>query len=348
MAIENDLLLRTLRGERVQRPPVWAMRQAGRILPGYQKLRAKAGSFKKLVKRPEWIAEATLEPVEVLGVDAAIIFSDILVVPEAMGMDYEIIEKKGPLFKKRVESVGQVEELLDDERIVGHLDYVFDSIAKTKKMIDSRVPLIGFAGAPWTIFAYMVEGGGSKTFSTAKKMLYQQPELAKQLLNKITNSTIHYLQAKIGAGVNVVQLFDSWAGMLDSKTYAEFAWPFAKKILEAIDSVPTIFFPKGAWFAFDQIGRTDAMDCVGIDWSTHPSFARGHFHEKIILQGNLDPCQLYASKQAIENATIHMLNSFGTKHVANLGHGVYPDTDVEKVKCFIDSVKKYRYSDQLV
>ncbi len=344
MAIENDLLLRTLKNKSVERPPVWLMRQAGRILPNYRTIREKAGSFKKLVTNPEWIAEVTVEPVDVLGVDAAIIFSDILVVPEAMGLKYEIIENKGPLFEQRVENAGHIADLIDDERVVGNLDYVFDSIAKTKRALNDQVPLIGFAGAPWTIFAYMVEGSGSKTFSTAKKMLYKQPETAKSLLQKITNATIHYLKAKIGAGVNVLQLFDSWAGMLDQKTYAEFGWPYAKSVLQAINEVPTIFFPKGAWFVFSEFADSMVFDCLGIDWNTSPQFARRIMGDDIILQGNLDPCQLYAGKEEIIAATLNMLRSFGRHHIANLGHGVYPDTDVEKVKCFIDAVKEFSYS----
>tara|TARA_Y100000385_G_C13102122_1_gene645227 strand:+ start:2977 stop:4008 length:1032 start_codon:yes stop_codon:yes gene_type:complete len=341
--IQNDLLLKTLAGDTVERPPVWMMRQAGRILPNYRKIRAKAGSFKNLVTQPDWIAEATVEPVDVLGVDAAIIFSDILVIPEAMGLDYEIIEKKGPLFNDKIRSQRDIDQLIEGDVIPSRLPYVFESIKRTKTILNDRVPLIGFAGAPWTIFAYMVEGSGSKTFSEAKKMIYKEPHLAHQLLSKITSSTIFYLKEKIASGVNVIKLFDSWSGLLNSEIYNEFAWPYAERILTAIDEVPTIFFPKGGWFSYDKFGSSDVFDCLGVGWSTDPKFARQKMGSNRILQGNLDPCRLYDSKQNIEVATSKMLDSFGRNHIANLGHGVYPDTSVENVKCFIDSVKSYRY-----
>ena len=343
MRIKNDLILRTLRKENVERPPVWAMRQAGRILPHYRSIRAKAGSFKKLVTNPEWIAEASIEPVEVLDVDAAIIFSDILVIPEAMGLDYEIIEKKGPLFKDRIRTIDQIEKLAQGRDIPERLSYVFESIKLTKKALEDRVPLIGFAGAPWTIFAYMVEGSGSKTFSNAKKMIYKEPEMSHQLLEKITTSTIHYLKEKIKSGVNIIQLFDSWSGLLDSHIYNHFAWPYAQKILGSIKETPTIFFPKGGWFSFDTFGDSRDFDCLGIDWSTHPDYAREKMGDDITLQGNMDPCQLYASSVDIRKATIKMLSIFGRNHIANLGHGVYPDTKIENIKCFIDTVKEFDY-----
>ena len=342
--IQNDLLLRTLAGEKVERPPVWMMRQAGRILPNYRKIRAKAGSFKNLVTQPDWIAEATIEPIDVLNVDAAILFSDILVIPEAMGLDYEIIEKKGPIFNKKIMTQNDIIALREGSDIPDRLNYVFESIKKSKSAIDNRVPLIGFAGAPWTIFAYMVEGSGSKTFSQAKKMIYQEPKLAHELLSKITSSTIYYLKEKVNCGVNAIQLFDSWSGLLNEKIYNEFAWPYAEQILKSIDNVPKIFFPKGAWFSHDIIGNSSSFDCLGVDWSTSPSFVRSKVGPDRLLQGNLDPCQLYAPEEEIERATINMINAFGKKHIANLGHGVYPDTPVSKVKCFIDTVKSYQYN----
>jgi uroporphyrinogen decarboxylase len=342
--IQNDLLLRVLSGEEVERPPVWMMRQAGRILPNYRKIRAKAGSFKNLVTQPDWIAEATVEPVDTLGVDAAIIFSDILVIPEAMGLDYEIIEKKGPLFERKIQTEKDVLSLEEGEVIPGKLDYVFNSIKKTKEILDDKVPLIGFAGAPWTIFAYMVEGSGSKTFSQAKKMIYQNPELAHQLLSKITSSTIFYLKEKIKSGVNAIQLFDSWSGLLNQEIYNQFAWPYAEKILASIDEVPTIFFPKGAWYSLQDFRDSKSFDCLGIDWNTSPQFAREKVGPDMILQGNLDPCRLYDSTENIEQATKRMLYEFGSKHIANLGHGVYPDTSVDHVKSFINTVKSYRYN----
>jgi len=342
--LKNDLLLRTLRGEAVERPPVWMMRQAGRILPNYRKIRAQAGSFKNLVTQPDWIAEATVEPVDVLGVDAAIIFSDILVIPEAMGLDYEIIEKKGPQFDRKIRTESDISDLDEGEIVIERLPYVFESIKRTKEILDSRVPLIGFAGAPWTIFAYMIEGSGSKTFSEAKKMLYQNPDIAHQLLSKITNSTIHYLKEKIRNGVDVIQLFDSWAGLLNAEMYDRFAWPYAEKILSAIDEVPTIFFPKGAWFSYDTFAKSDSFDCLGVGWSSPVKHVREQMGADRLLQGNLDPCHLYSTPESIERSTTKMIESYGRKHVVNLGHGVYPDTQVDHVKAFINAVKNYRYS----
>ncbi|MEE9371774.1 MAG: uroporphyrinogen decarboxylase [Saprospiraceae bacterium] len=341
--IQNDLLLRTLKGEKVERPPVWVMRQAGRILPNYRKIRAKAGSFKKLVTQPDWIAEATVEPVDILGVDAAIIFSDILVVPEAMGLNYEIIEKKGPQFDKKIKSQSDIDILKEGDAIPERLEYVFDSIKKTKEVLNGTVPLIGFAGAPWTIFAYMIEGSGSKTFSEAKKMIYQEPKLAHNLMSKITSSTIHYLKQKVNSGIDVIQLFDSWSGLLDAKIYREFAWPYAEAILREFPDVPTIFFPKGAWFSYDDFSNSQAFDCLGLGWSTDATYARTKMGKNRLLQGNLDPCQLYASEEEIVIATEKMINSFGRNYIANLGHGVYPDTSVDKVKSFIRTVKNYTY-----
>ena len=219
--LENDLLLRAARGEEVERAPVWLMRQAGRVLPEYRATRARAKNFVEFVKNPELACEVTLQPVDILGVDAAIIFSDILVIPEAMGLPYQMIEAKGPWFEKTVKSLQDVEQLRVADP--SDLSYVTDALRLTKTALANRVPLIGFAGAPWTIFAYMIEGSGSKTFSKAKQFLYTQPEAAHALLEKITQSTIAYLQAQVEAGADLVQLFDSWAGVLSEKMYYEFA-----------------------------------------------------------------------------------------------------------------------------
>src|SRR4051812_2434457 len=221
MTLKNDLILRAARGEKVERTPVWLMRQAGRILPEYREVRAKMGGFKELVETPEFACEVTIQPVDILGVDAAIIFSDILVIPEAMGLPYQMIEAKGPWFEKTIKTANDIEQL----RIAQpeDLHYVMDALKLTKKGLDGRVPLIGFAGAPWTIFAYMIEGSGSKTFSKAKKFLYTEPALSHKLLQKITDSTINYLKGQIAAGADMLQLFDSWAGVLSPEQYNEFA-----------------------------------------------------------------------------------------------------------------------------
>lgn len=339
--IQNDLLLRTaLQENTLTQTPIWLMRQAGRILPEYRKVRSSVKDFKELVKTPSLAAEVTIQPVDILGVDAAIIFSDILVIPEAMGLNYEMEEKKGPVFPKRIESAADLNLLRVSE--ASDLQYVFDAIKITKRELNGRVPLIGFAGAPWTIFSYMVEGGGSKTFSRAKKLLYTQPEFAHQVLEMITRSTINYLKGQIAAGADIIQIFDSWAGILGPDQYREFSLQYISAICNAIHEVPKIVFAKGAFFAQAQM---NALNCqvVGLDWNMDIKESRNLMPDKV-LQGNLDPCSLYGSYADIKKATHTMLSQFEPgKHIANLGHGLYPDTEVDKVKCYIDTVKNYRY-----
>lgn len=341
MTLQNDLLLRVARKLAADRTPVWLMRQAGRILPEYRRVREAAKDFKTLVKTPELAAEVTIQPVDILGVDAAIIFSDILVIPEAMGLNYEMEERKGPVFPKKISAVADLKSLHVAEP--EELSYVTEAIRLTKRQLNGRVPLIGFAGAPWTIFSYMVEGSGSKTFSAAKKLLYTQPAFAHQLLEMITQSTIRYLKAQIEAGADIIQIFDSWAGILSPEQYNEFALPYISKICDAIDQVPKIVFAKGAFFARANMNSV-ACDVVGLDWNMEISESRKLLPDKV-LQGNLDPCALYGSFDDIRRETKKMLNAFGpSRHIANLGHGLYPDTEVDKVKCFIDTVKAHSQS----
>lgn len=342
MKLQNDLFLRTAKGEITERTPVWLMRQAGRILPEYRAVRKQAGDFITLAKTPEMAAEVTIQPVDILGVDAAIIFSDILVIPEAMGLPYEMVEKKGPLFPKVVQSKQDIDNLkiADPETDLG---YVLEAIDIVKRELNGRVPLIGFAGAPFTILCYMVEGQGSKTFSKAKKMLYTQPALAHTLLQKITDSTISYLKAQINHGADLVQVFDSWAGILSPQQYKTFSLPYIKQICDAITETPVTVFAKGAYFARKDIGKLECQ-VVGLDWNMDIRESRRMIKNKT-LQGNLDPCVLYGSNRSIESHTKKMLKSFGSQyHIANLGHGVYPDTDPDKVKCFIETVKAYQHS----
>lgn len=342
MAIKNDLFLRAARGEKTERTPVWLMRQAGRILPEYRAVRAKMGGFKELVETPEFACEVTIQPVDILEVDAAIIFSDILVVPEAMGLTYEMIEKRGPLFPQTVKNKKDVDALRVADPYES-LNYVLEAIKLTKKTLADRVPLIGFAGAPWTIFAYMVEGSGSKTFSQAKKMLYTNPELSHVLLSKITETTINYLKAQILSGADLVQVFDSWAGILSPSQYKEFALPYIQQICDAIEEVPVTVFAKGAFFARKDIAQL-SCNVVGLDWNMDIKESRALIGNEKVLQGNLDPCVLYGDFKTIEKETKKMLNDFGaTKHIANLGHGVYPDIKPDAVKCFIETVKSHNY-----
>ena len=344
MRLENDLLLRVARGESVERPPVWLMRQAGRILPEYRALRAKLSGFKELVETPHLAAEVTLQPVDILGVDAAIIFSDILVIPEAMGLRYEMVEKKGPSFPRTIQSRADVDALISGERAAGELTYVYEALEHTKRLLAGRIPLIGFAGAPWTILAYMVEGGGSKTFSKARRMLYREPALAHALLEKITTTTIAYLKQKVKHGADLIQLFDSWAGILTPALYREFAIPYLRRITEALraDGTPVTIFAKDAGFALPDIAELPCQ-VIGLDWTQNPAEVRGLIGSNQALQGNLDPCQLYAPGEQVAAATRQMLDGFGPRHIANLGHGVYPDTPLEGVRAFIGAVQAYRY-----
>jgi uroporphyrinogen decarboxylase len=341
MNLQNDLFLRAARGEQIERYPVWLMRQAGRILPEYRAVRAKLSGFKELVETPEFASEVTIQPVDLLGVDAAIIFSDILVVPEAMGLTYEMIEQKGPWFERTIRTREQLSFIDRNIDVQDRLSYVMEAIRLTKRDLAGRVPLIGFAGAPWTILCYMVEGKGSKTFSESRKMLYTQPDLAHELLQEITNVTIAYLKAQIEAGADALQLFDSWAGILGDDQYEEFGIKYIRQITEAISNVPFTVFSKGAISSLPSLA-TLPCTTLGLDWNMSVDVARTLVQETKTLQGNLDPCVLYGSNDLIEKETRKLLKSFKSqRHIVNLGHGVYPDIDPEKVKVFINTVKSY-------
>lgn len=342
--LKNDLILRAARGEYIERTPVWLMRQAGRILPEYRAVRNKLSGFKELVTTPTLAAEVTVQPVDILKVDAAIIFSDILVVPEALGLDYEMVEKKGPVFPKIIKEEKDI-DALNTESPEERLRYVTEAIRMTKRELADRVPLIGFAGAPFTIMAYMTEGSGSKTFSKARKMMYQRPDLAHKLLQKITDLTIAYLKAQVRAGADLIQVFDSWAGILPPAQYSEFSMPYLKQIADAINEVPLTLFAKGAYFAYEELA---ALDCqtIGVDWNSDPETVRRLVGANRTLQGNLDPCALYSSEKELEQYVSKMLKAFGSqRHIANLGHGVYPDTDFRRVQDFVSMVKAYKHEE---
>ena len=341
MNLDNDLILKAAKGEVTERVPVWLMRQAGRILPEYRAIRNKLSSFNELVETPDLAAEVTIQPVDILGVDAAIIFSDILVVPEAMGVGYKMVKGKGPVFNKTVTTQSDADKLkiADPEE----LSFVLKAIEITKKELNGRVPLIGFAGAPWTIFAYMAEGSGSKTFSAARKILYQDPALARDVLNKITATTIKYLNAQIDAGADMVQVFDSWAGILPRDQYNEFALPAIREICEHVNRVPITVFSKGAYGSFPDIAELPC-NTLGVDWNMNIEKCRKAAGSDRTLQGNFDPAGLYAPNDELIKNTTKMLNRFGKeRYIANLGHGVYPDTDLEKVKLFINTVKNHKF-----
>jgi len=320
------------------------MRQAGRILPEYRAIRERLSGFKELVETPELAAEVTIQPVDILGVDAAIIFSDILVIPDAMGLTYEMIEKKGPFFPNTIRRRKDLEKIhvIDADE----LSYVYDAIRLTVKGLDGRVPLIGFAGAPFTILCYMVEGHGSKTFSLARKMLVQEPDLANALLDKITRSTIVYLRAQAEAGAAMLQIFDSWAGILSPDLFREFSLPYIEKICRAMpEGIPLTVFAKGANFSLMEMA-TLPCDTLGLDWNIPAKLAKQWAGPDKTLQGNLDPAVLYADGTEIVKRTKAMLDSFGShRYIANLGHGVYPDTDPQAVKIFIETVKAYHHAE---
>ncbi len=340
MKLKNDLLLRALKKESVERPPVWMMRQAGRYLPDYLKLKAKYSFFERCQK-PELATEITIQPVEQVGVDAAIIFSDILVVPQAMGLEVQMVEGKGPLLPDPIKNINDLKRLRQPD-VNESLGYVFDALSLTKKTLDGRVPLIGFAGAPWTLLCYMVQGKGSKTFDEAKAFCFTQPEAAHRLLQMITDTTIEYLKGQAKAGADVVQLFDSWGGLLSPADFEEFSLKYMRQIIGAIkDEVHTILFAKGAWFALDKMSETGA-DALGIDWCVTADQARKFAGNNITLQGNFDPAKLLSPVSVIKKEVKQMIKSFGTeKYIANLGHGILPNVPVDHARAFVEAVKEY-------
>lgn len=339
--LKNDLLLRALRKEKLERPPVWMMRQAGRYLPDYIKLREKYDFFTR-VQTPELATEITLQPIDQVGVDAAIIFSDILVIPQAMGVEVLMEEGKGPSLPKTIKTLADIESLNTSDAAV-HLKYVLDALSLTKKELNGRVPLIGFAGAPWTILCYMVEGKGSKTWDKAKQFAYTQPELAHKLLQKITDITIDYLKAQVKAGADTVQVFDSWAGSLSPEDFSVFAEPYLKQIAEAVKAdAPVILFPKGSWYALESLSKSGASG-IGIDWTVSPKMARQLTDNNITLQGNFDPAKLLAPIPQIKKWVKEMIDQFGVQsYIANLGHGITPNVPVDHAKAFVEAVKEYK------
>jgi uroporphyrinogen decarboxylase len=345
--LKNDLLLRALQGETLERPPVWMMRQAGRYLPDYRKIRAKYGFFERC-QTPELVCEITLQPVDQVGVDAAIIFSDILVVPQAMGMEVQLVESVGPLLPQPLRSLSDVEKLKMPD-VEEKLGYVFDALRLTKKELDNRVPLIGFAGAPWTLLCYMVQGKGSKTFDEAKAFCFTQPKAAHKLLQMLTDTTISYLKNQVKAGADVVQIFDSWGGLLSPADFETFSLQYIRQIVAALkNDCPTIVFTKGAWFALEEMSKMGASG-LGIDWCISPQQARAWAGDNVTLQGNFDPAKLLMPIPEIRQAVHEMIDEFGTtRYIANLGHGILPNIPVAHAKAFVDAVKEYSMDNVLV
>lgn len=337
-AFENEILLKTLRQEPTSRYPIWLMRQAGRFLTEYQKVRQEAGSFKGLLENPEKAAEVTIQPVDILKVDAAIIFSDILVVPEAMGCSYVMEEKKGPYFPNPIRSYEDLSKLHIPDLYHSNLKYTLEAIEITIDKLHGRVPLIGFCGAPWTIFAYCTEGSGSKTFSIAKRILYKDPEFAFHFLDLITEVSILYLKGQIEKGVNVIQIFDSWAGILSKEDFESWSLPFIAKICDRIQQVPVIVFAKGANFSIEAINQL-SCEAIGLDWNIPIEIAQTQTTKT--TQGNLDPCLLYSKPEYLKSKLNQYLRKLPNHHIVNLGHGIYPDTPRENVIHFIQHVKSF-------
>jgi len=337
----NDTFLRACKGKSVEYTPTWIMRQAGRYLPQYRAVRKKS-DFITMCKTPELAAEVTIQPVELIGVDAAIIFSDILVIPEAMGMKLEMIESKGPKLYDPIRNIDDVNKLksIDPTK---DLKYVLDAVALAKRELNGRVPLIGFAGSPWTLMTYMVEGGGSKSFSEIKKFIYNQPKAAHQLLDKIADAVAEYLSAKIEAGADAVQIFDTWGGLLSPADFEEFSLRYIEKIISQIKrkDKPVIVFAKGVHYKLNKLANCGA-DVIGLDWTMDIGKVRSRIGNKVALQGNLDPTVLYADKDKIKKEAVEILKSFGKHngHIFNLGHGILPDVPPENAKYLVDVVKE--------
>jgi uroporphyrinogen decarboxylase len=339
--IQNDLFLRALKGETVERPPVWMMRQAGRYLPDFMKLKAKYDFFTRC-QTPELATEITVMPIEQIGTDAAILFSDILVVLQAMNIEVEMKAEVGPWIPTPIRSEKELNEVIIPDAEVA-LSYVIEAVKMTKQALNGQVPLIGFAGSPWTLLCYAVQGQGSKNFDKAKAFCFSQPELAHRLLQMITDTTIDYLKAKVAAGVDAVQLFDSWGGLLSPEDYNIFSWPYIQQIVMALkDDIPVIVFGKGCWFALHDMAKSGAS-ALGVDWTCSARNARYLSGGQITLQGNFDPSRLLSPIPTIKSEVKKMIDGFGKdRYIVNLGHGILPNIPVDHAQAFVDAVKEYK------
>ena len=319
------------------------MRQAGRYLPEYRKIREEHDFF-EVVETPALAAEVTIQPVERLPVDAAILFCDIMVVPEAMGLTVKMVSGQGPTFPRPLTTPDEMERLMEPD-MDSALGHVFEAPAVTRQELNGQVPLIGFSGAPWTLMAYMVEGGGSKSYRAARKWLYRHPEASRALLQRTTDVIVEYLIGQVDAGAQMLQVFDSWAGLHSPGSFRTFVLPYldeiATRVKEAHPEVPLVVFAKGAHHALDALADTD-YDVLSLDWTMGPEAARDTVGERAVLQGNLDPCGLYASPEALRHEVQHMLAGFGPHHhIANLGHGMLPDHDPEHARVFAEAVHEH-------
>lgn len=338
--MSQHLFLQALKGEVVSRPPVWMMRQAGRYLPEYIALREKYDFFTR-VETPELAAEITIQPITRLGVDAAILFSDILVVPQALGFEVTLNEGEGPRLPAPIRTAEQALAVRKPD-VADRLHYVMEAVTLTRAELHGKVPLIGFAGAPWTLFCYMVEGRGSKDFAKAKAFAYRHPEAAAHVLDVIADTTIDYLNAQIAAGAQAVQVFDSWAGLLGPDDFNVLALPFLEKIAKGVHGAPVILFAKGSWYALERLAYRSGAAALGLDWTVSPEYARQATGGTITLQGNFDPAKLLSSPAEITQAVHRMIDRFGKdRYIVNLGHGITPDVPVENAMAFVDAVKSW-------
>lgn len=348
--LKNDRFIRALLKQPVDCTPVWLMRQAGRYLPEYRKVREQAGDFMSLCQNPELACEVTLQPLRRFDLDAAILFSDILTIPDAMGLGLYFTAGEGPRFKNPVTTSADIDKLPIPDPME-KLAYVPEAVRHIKRGLDQQVPLIGFSGSPWTLATYMVEGGSSKTFATIKSMLYREPNTLHQLLDKLADSVILYLNAQIHAGVDCVMIFDTWGGVLTTPAYEAFSLQYMEKIIAGLDlnyqgkTIPSIVFTKSGQQWLEKIA---AIGCqaVGLDWTIDIGDARQRIGDKVALQGNMDPCVLYSSPEAIQQEVKRILQSYGqgSGHVFNLGHGIHPEIPPEHVAAFVEAVHEFSRS----
>ncbi|MBQ0752846.1 MAG: uroporphyrinogen decarboxylase [Gammaproteobacteria bacterium] len=345
--LKNDRFLKALAREPVDRTPIWMMRQAGRYLPEYRASRAKAGSFMDLCTNPDMACEVTMQPLERYPLDAAILFSDILTIPDAMGLGLYFETGEGPRFRKTVRTEAEV-SALEIPDVNTSLDYVMKAVSTIRGELNGRVPLIGFSGSPWTLATYMVEGGSSKDFRRLKAMIYDQPEIAHQLLDKLAQTVTAYLNAQILSGAQAVQIFDTWGGALSASAYEEFSLSYMRQIVSGLirehegRKVPVILFTKNGGLWLEQMADT-GCDALGLDWTINIGDARRRVGDRVALQGNMDPAVLYASPQTIRKEVKKILTDFGDHpgHIFNLGHGITPEVDPEHAKAFIEAVVEF-------
>ncbi len=337
-ALKNDRFIKALLRQPVDKTPVWIMRQAGRYLPEYREVRAKAGDFLTLMQTPELACEVTLQPLRRFDLDAAILFSDILTIPHAMNLGLHFEAGEGPVFDHPIRSASDINQLKKPipEK---HMPYVFDTIRRIKKELNGQVPLIGFAGSPWTLATYMIEGGSSKNFSLAKGMLYQEPKLMHQLLKLLSDSVADYLNAQIEAGVDAVMIFDTWGGVLSEQAYKDFSLSSMQAIIAQLNKTPSIVFTKGGGLWLEDMAKI-GCNALGLDWTINIGDARKRVGDKVVLQGNLDPAVLYSDPETIRREVKKILNDFGNHpgHIFNLGHGIHPDINPDHVKVLVDAV----------